>query len=69
MFTYGSEIEVARSPSEVFSGILDIERWTEWTDMRTSALTVRAVGSGRPARSPFPARSGPDSLRAHEPRA
>ena len=34
MFTYGSEIEVARPPSEVFSGILDIERWTEWTDMR-----------------------------------
>jgi uncharacterized protein YndB with AHSA1/START domain len=34
MFTYGSEIEVARPPTEVFSALIDIARWTEWTDMR-----------------------------------
>ena len=34
MFTYGSEIEVARPPIEVFSVLIDIGRWTEWTDMR-----------------------------------
>lgn len=34
MFTYGSEIEVARPPAEVFSALIDIARWTEWTDMQ-----------------------------------
>lgn len=34
MFTYGSEIEVARPPAEVFSALIDIGRWTEWTDMQ-----------------------------------
>ncbi|HEY8170991.1 MAG TPA: SRPBCC family protein [Candidatus Limnocylindria bacterium] len=34
MFTYGSEVEVAQTPAEVFSALLDIGRWTEWTDMR-----------------------------------
>jgi hypothetical protein len=42
MFRYASDVTVARPASEVFAGIVDIGRWTEWTDMRD----VRPDGSG-----------------------
>ena len=34
MFTYASEVTVERPASEVFAAVNDIERWTEWTEMR-----------------------------------
>ena len=35
MFAYASEVSVERPPAEVFAAVIDIERWTEWTDMRS----------------------------------
>ena len=34
MFRYASEVTVERPAAEVFAAVLDIERWTEWTDMK-----------------------------------
>ena len=34
MFTYASEVDIARPAREVFAAINDIAGWSEWTDMR-----------------------------------
>jgi hypothetical protein len=34
MFTYASEVDIARPAHEVFAAINDIAGWSEWTDMR-----------------------------------
>lgn len=34
MFSYASEVPVARPPDETFEAVIDIARWQEWTDMR-----------------------------------
>lgn len=48
MFSYAAETEVARPPNETFDAVIDIGRWTEWTDMRDvrpDAADTPRVGS------------------------
>lgn len=51
MFSYASEVSVARPAAETFAAVTDIARWGEWTDMRdvlpdgTGALRVGSTGS------------------------
>ena len=50
MFTYASEVTVDRPAPEVFAAVLDIEHWTEWTDMKdvrhTTAGPIRVGSAG-----------------------
>lgn len=48
MVSYASEVDVHRSADEVFPVVLDISRWSEWTDMqdiRQGSIGPPAVGT------------------------